>query len=84
MKIRVSFYAALLLLLCCSTIYSCVQGNGVAPVAKNGIIDLRQQSFPENIALNGQWLFYWNQLLNPQDTTHKGETTVAFFWLCNL
>ncbi|NJO89460.1 MAG: hypothetical protein HC831_11270 [Chloroflexia bacterium] len=39
------------------------------PVAKNGVIDLRNWNFEhnKNIELNGEWEFYWNQLLNPKD-----------------
>ncbi|RYG49426.1 MAG: ATPase, partial [Chitinophagaceae bacterium] len=42
------------------------------PIAKNGTIDLRNQSFEQEVPLDGKWHFYWNQLLEPQDTLKKG------------
>jgi signal transduction histidine kinase len=39
----------------------------VEPVAKNGTIDLRQQQFDQKIALDGEWIFNWQQLINPRD-----------------
>ncbi len=44
------------------------------PKAKDGIIDLRNQSFSDELPLDGEWLFYWNQLLSPdQVSANKGE-----------
>ncbi|WP_243749241.1 ATP-binding protein [Mucilaginibacter agri] len=44
------------------------------PTATNGVLDLRNQTFGKSVAINGQWLFYWRQLIYPQDTTnHKGS-----------
>jgi hypothetical protein len=39
------------------------------PLAKNGILDLSDYNFKEKgvIKLNGQWKFYWKQLLSPED-----------------
>ncbi|MES2274914.1 MAG: ATP-binding protein [Bacteroidota bacterium] len=48
------------------------------PVAKNGIIDLRKQSFDEKIPLNGQWDFFWQQLADPRDTARHKDATVDF------
>jgi hypothetical protein len=44
-------------------------GNGISPVAKKGIIDLRHISDSEQfiINLNGEWEFYWNKMLHPHD-----------------
>lgn len=38
-----------------------------APVAVEGVLDLRQWDFAADgpVALNGQWEFFWNELLNP-------------------
>lgn len=39
------------------------------PIAVNGVMDLRHWDFDRNgsIDLSGEWLFYWQQLLSPQD-----------------
>ncbi|TAF67423.1 MAG: hypothetical protein EAZ55_03665 [Cytophagales bacterium] len=39
------------------------------PTLRKGTIDLRQYDFEQNptIDLNGEWEFYWKQLLNPRD-----------------
>ncbi len=39
------------------------------PVAQQGILDLRQTDLSaHSVALNGQWHFYWKQLLEPSDS----------------
>ena len=40
-----------------------------SPKAMKGVLDLRQWSFEENgnVTLNGEWEFYWNQLLQHSD-----------------
>ena len=48
------------------------------PNAKNGIFDLRNTSLDEKIALNGEWYFYWNQLLSPGKESFKNRTIVDF------
>jgi signal transduction histidine kinase/CheY-like chemotaxis protein len=50
--------------------FSCfAYGQGpIAPIARQGILDLRNQNlFNAHVALNGEWGFYWNQLLTPPD-----------------
>lgn len=60
-----------LIILCLVWVGSCVrQGeNSKKPLAKNGVIDLRDWDFEKNgnIKLDGEWLFYWEQLLDPED-----------------
>ena len=48
------------------------------PVAVNGVLDLRQQTFPDKIPLNGQWLFYWHRFVSPKDTV-KGNGIIVNF-----
>jgi signal transduction histidine kinase len=44
--------------------------------AENGVIDLRHQTFSHEVSLDGEWLFYWKQLLSPKEVAaHKGELT---------
>jgi len=49
--------------------FNCAVVCAMAPAGKprvsKGLIDLRKQSFAENIALDGQWKFYWHQLVMP-------------------
>lgn len=44
------------------------------PVAQNGVLDLRSWDFQRNdgIHLNGEWEFYWRQLLTPMDFAKDG------------
>ncbi|WP_316790537.1 ATP-binding protein [Pedobacter frigoris] len=76
MSIKRYLYSVLLLL-CCFIQYGFADKNH-PPIAKKGVIDLRGQSFTSNIALNGQWEFYWNQLINPMDTTIGNAELVDF------
>lgn len=43
------------------------------PLAKHGVLDLRNWDLSRNgpINLAGEWEFYWNQLLQPQDFNKK-------------
>lgn len=43
--------------------------SGQNPEARKGVIDLRQLQNPEKfyISLNGEWEFYWKQMLYPHD-----------------
>ncbi|EHQ29547.1 ATP-binding protein [Mucilaginibacter paludis] len=74
MKIGKSLYA-FLLLFCCLT---AVGFANTQPLAKKGVVDLRRQSFFEKIPLDGQWCFYWHQLINPNDTTKHNACIVDF------
>ena len=48
------------------------------PQAKNGIIDLRKQNFSEIIPLDGEWKFYWKQLINPNQIPKEEGMFVSF------
>ena len=50
------------------------------PVAINGVIDLRGWDFKNDgmMKLNGQWEFYSNQLLSPQDFTNNVQRNNSF------
>ncbi len=59
------FFISLILFL-----YSCGESKqNDAPVAQKGIIDLSNWDFDKdgNISLDGEWEFYWKQLLAPED-----------------
>jgi hypothetical protein len=50
----------------------------IIPNAKNGILDLRNTSLNQKITLNGEWFFYWNQLLSPGKENLKNRRIVNF------
>jgi signal transduction histidine kinase/CheY-like chemotaxis protein len=50
---------------------------------KNGLLDLRQQNLNANVfQLDGEWQFFWNQLLDPKKnpTTPNSLTQFPGFW----
>lgn len=71
------FYSACLIL-CCVTSYVFAKADVAVPVAKNGVIDLRQQTLNQKIPLNGEWLFYWHQLIHPTDSILHPTKKVNF------
>jgi signal transduction histidine kinase len=73
MRVRNSFFALFFLFLI-SISATAAEAQQQIPKAKGGIIDLRHQSFSEELSLDGEWLFYWNQLLSPEEASaKKGE-----------
>ncbi len=69
LKRRLLSYA--FFLICLLPLVSCQQQSllGFRPLAENGVLDLRQWDFQKDgtIPLNGQWTFYWRELLEPID-----------------
>lgn len=65
---------SVLLLVC--AIFACTCGktyeNKGQPEAVKGVLDLRGWDFREQgpVDLNGEWQFYWNELLEPADFTN--------------
>lgn len=55
---------------------NCTEGKKT--IAKKGVIDLSEWDFQNDgiISLNGEWEFYWNQLLDPDD--FRTNTTKSF------
>lgn len=73
MELSKCFYSVWLML-CCFTSYVFANSDAKIPVAKNGVIDLREQNLEKKIPLKGEWLFYWDQLLSPADLKNgKGK-----------
>jgi two-component system sensor histidine kinase ChiS len=64
----ISIILIFLLLLLTSSING-IKSKNSKPVAINGVLDLRNWDFSKDgpVALNGQWEFYYNQLLSPED-----------------
>jgi len=54
----------------------CTDSNQRNPGVINGVIDLRHYNFLSDgvINLNGDWEFYWKQLLTPEDLSKTRET----------
>ncbi|RZA01775.1 MAG: response regulator [Sphingobacteriaceae bacterium] len=73
MAIKRHIYIIGLLLFYCLPI----QATDHAPLAANGVLDLRQHDFKQKVNLDGQWFFYWKQLLNPGDRSNQG-VPIAF------
>lgn len=48
------------------------------PYAKNGIIDLRNTSLTNAIPLDGEWQFYWNQLIDAKSNQNLKSEIVNF------
>jgi len=66
------------LMLCCFTSYAFANTGASVPVAKAGVIDLRKQTLNEQLPLDGEWLFYWNQFVNPKNTRPTGGKIINF------
>jgi signal transduction histidine kinase len=68
------------LLLC---VCACAQQSktGNPPSAQKGVLDLTNWDFERNgpVNLTGEYEFYWNQLLNPQDFSRKRSSLEAAF-----
>jgi signal transduction histidine kinase len=76
-KMRILHFFLITLILLCTT-----TANGkpkdVIPRAKNGILDLRNQSLDERVALEGEWLFYWKKLIDPNQPVTEQGTLINF------
>lgn len=48
------------------------------PLARNGVIDLRASTFETKLALNGEWVFYWNKLIDPNAKPNNDGLIVDF------
>ncbi len=67
MGVKRSFLCAWLLL-CCFTNDVFAQAGASNPVARHGILDLRGETLSRPIALNGEWIFYWQTFADPHRT----------------
>tara|TARA_R110000868_G_scaffold383578_7_gene650659 strand:+ start:7983 stop:10301 length:2319 start_codon:yes stop_codon:yes gene_type:complete len=50
------------------------------PIIQRGLLDLTRYNFDNNteLALNGEWQFFWNQLIEPGEPTRKMPEIVSF------
>lgn len=70
------FFFITSILLCITTAYG--NAKDLTPIAKNGVLDLRKQSFDENTALKGEWIFYWKQFIAPKQPVALDGKIVNF------
>lgn len=70
------FFFFILILLCITTAYG--RTEKLTPIAKNGVLDLRNVSLDEKVALKGEWLFYWKKLVDPNQPTLVNGTIINF------
>lgn len=49
-----------------------ISNDGI-PDAKNGILDLRKSTLTDIISLDGEWHFYWNQLIEPSSNHTQNQ-----------
>ena len=79
-ELRKILYAAVVLIPC----FSGLSGFGQAPVAKKGILDLRQTTlFEKGLSTNGEWAFYWDRLLSPDSLSSNTPDYIPFPVLWN-
>ncbi|HXB93754.1 MAG TPA: ATP-binding protein [Puia sp.] len=63
---------------------SCSAGDQPTPIAQHGIIDLRHcDLFDKSFAINGEWGFFWNRLLDPDSIASARPDYVPFPQLWN-
>jgi len=72
-----------LLVLLLQGIWPCIapaqNKDASVPVARQGVLDLRQANLFSNwVTLGGEWHFYWKQFIAPADTAFPGHDFVAF------
>lgn len=72
-----TFYA-LLFSLCCCVAVCAAQNQSTLTAEKDGLIDLRKESFNETLELRGRWAFYWDILLSPNDSVTQATQFVKF------
>ncbi|MFT3932210.1 MAG: ATP-binding protein [Chitinophagaceae bacterium] len=68
---------------CCHSFEMKGQANA-SPQAQKGVLDLRNSDLSANpISLNGEWAFYWKQLIQPGDTPSHNRTFTTYPQLWN-
>jgi signal transduction histidine kinase/CheY-like chemotaxis protein len=70
-------YLLLFLLFIVAPILSIAADSGTQ-IAKQGLIDLRNQQFEDKLPLDGEWKFYWHQLVQPQQWSDGNASYVKF------
>lgn len=83
MEFKINKYFLFLLLLTIFCSLNCSSYNFPVPSAVKGKMDLRRWDFEKigNAALNGEWEFYWNKTLSPEEITKPGKAAPNYFIL---
>lgn len=76
MKFKTICFAILLIFISIANVFS----KEETPLAKNGILDLREQSIKRSISLTGEWKFYWQKLVIPTDITKGRSVNFPIKW----
>ncbi|HTM99720.1 MAG TPA: ATP-binding protein [Pedobacter sp.] len=76
MKFSIARYTIFLILISFSKGFA----TDVKPLAKNGVLDLRNQSIDQAVALSGEWKFYWKKLIIPTNTTSATNVPFPVKW----
>ena len=66
---KIGIWAIILICFVVTTACRTEESGLIQPSAVNGVLDLKNWDFEENgpVKLDGEWEFYWKQLLQPQD-----------------
>lgn len=85
MNIRIHGLPFFLLIFVFLIITSCSTGNKVVTIAKQGVFHLENYDFNREgiVALNGEWEFYWNELLKPEDFLKRTNFVINYFNIPN-
>lgn len=70
-----------LLLVSIATSFLCFRSGYTQTIAHDGVIDLREYSFEDNsrVSLDGEWGFYWEKLISPDQTSSSQRTSFVEF-----
>ena len=74
---KITFFATIIFYL--TSCSPALQDQPSAPEAVNGVLDLRDWDFEENgsISLSGEWKFFWNALIAPEQAANQQDTVFA-------
>src|SRR6476660_8224405 len=78
MKIKVAHFFLLAVLCVLPVVGQASQVVGRQHPQDLAVLDLRNESFSDELKLDGKWNFYWKQLINPGDTTSQKGILVDF------
>lgn len=84
MRKKTQLLNLIILTLLATCLAACAANQGLAasqPLAVDGVLDLREWDFEKGglVNLNGQWEFYWGQLLTDNNFTGGNPSTITGF-----
>ena len=63
----------------CFSLHTAFPYDDVEVQGKDGVIDLRNQDFSKNLKIKGIWYFYWNQFIDPSDSSFSKDAHLIDF-----